>query len=344
MSEPTGNVPAPSRRGLLRTAFLSTAALAAPLSGAAPQVHAASLRAWSVGALGDQAAGRTLTVGDVRLTYVVDGAMELDRAGFLPAVPAAYWRDHPEALAPSGRIAASAGGLLVERGDRRLLIDAGLGANVLAPSLGVSRGGALLRTLNALGVPRRSVDTVAFTHLHTDHTGLGFLTGNGRPPRKAFPHADYLVARPEWEPFWKRQVEVGAPSWEQFMVPMSRVLCRFEDGEEVWPGVTALITPGHSPGHTTYIISARGGWRVVVFGDAFHIPAQLAHPEWSSRPDVDVEGVLRARAALLGELTSPRTLAFAFHFGDQVFGRVAEGGRWHPVATRSVLPAPFRLS
>ncbi|QTE01849.1 MBL fold metallo-hydrolase [Streptomyces cyanogenus] len=343
MHEPDDGTAVPSRRGLLRTAFVAGAALAVPLAGAVPQAHAARRRDRSIGALGDQSAVRTLTVGDVRLTYVVDAAMELDRAGFLPAVPAGYWEEHPEALAPSGRIAASAGGLLVERDGRRLLIDVGLGANVLSPSLGVSRGGALLRTLRALGVSRHSIDTVAFTHLHTDHTGLGFLTGRDRPPRKAFPHADYLVAGAEWEPFWNREVEVGAPSWEGFMVPMSRVLHRFEDGDEVWPGVTALITPGHSPGHTTYVISAAGGRRILVFGDAFHTPAQLAHPEWPSGPDVDVDGVLKARTTLLEELGAPRTHGFAFHFGDQAFGRVTGGGRWRPEPARALLPAPIRL-
>ncbi|MEU0271440.1 MBL fold metallo-hydrolase [Streptomyces sp. NPDC006307] len=341
MREPEDRVPVPSRRGILRTAVASTAAMAVSLTGALPEAHAARPR---IGSLGDQSAVRTLTLGDVRLTYVVDAAMELDRAGFLPAVPAAYWREHPEALAPSGRVAASAGGVLVERGGRRLLIDTGLGANVLAPSLGVSRGGALLRTLRALGVPPGSIDTVAFTHLHTDHTGLGFLTGHGRRPRKAFPCADYLVARAEWEPFWNREVEVGAPSWEGFMVPMSRVLRRFDDGDEIWPGVTALITPGHSAGHTTYVVSAPGGRRILVFGDAFHTPAQVTHPEWPSGPDVDVDGVLRARAALLTRLRAPRTYGFAFHFGDQAFGRVAAGDRWRPVPARALLPHPIRLT
>ncbi len=171
---------------------------------------------------------------------------------------------------------------------------------------------------------------MAFTHLHTDHTGLGFLPGHGGKAHKAFPHAEYLVARAEWDPFWNGEIAVGAPSWDGFMVPMSRVLRRFDDGEEVWPGVTALVTPGHSPGHTTYVVSARRGRRVLIFGDAFHTPVQLAHPEWPSGPDTDVAGVLKARTTLLAQLHAPRTLGFAFHFGDQTFGRVtatANGAR-----------------
>ncbi|MGW7549435.1 MBL fold metallo-hydrolase [Streptomyces sp. NPDC054770] len=337
------HVPGLPRRGLLRTALATTAALSAPLLNASP-AHAARPR---TGALNDQSAVRSFTLGDTRLTYVVDAAMELDPTGFLPAVPAAYWQQHPEALTRSGRIAASAGGVLVERGPRRLLIDVGLGGNVLSPTLGVSRGGALLKTLRALRVPRESVDTVAFTHLHTDHTGVGFVPDRDQALHKAFPRAGYLVAAAEWGPFWRGEIKVGAPSWDGFMVPMSRVLREFDDGDEVWPGVTALITPGHSPGHTTYVVSASRGRRILVLGDAFHTPAQVTHPEWPSGPDVDVEGVLKARRTLLDQLLAPRTYAFAFHFGDQAFGRVVRDAagdlQWRPVPSRALLPSPVRL-
>lgn len=342
------NPPGLPRRRVLRTALAATAMSAPLLNVTTGAAHARARPSSWIGALSDQSAVRSFTLGDVRLTYVVDAAMELDTAGFLPAVPAAYWRAHPEALTRTGRIAASAGGVLLERGRRKLLIDAGLGGNVLPPTLGVSRGGALLRTLRTLRVSPESVDTVAFTHLHTDHTGLGFVRDRGQRLRKAFPCADYLVAGAEWDPFWRGEIEVGAPSWDDFMVPMSRVLRRFDDGDEVWPGVTALITPGHSPGHTTYVVTASDGRRILLFGDAFHTPAQITHPEWPSGPDVDVAGVLEARRTLLDELLAPRTHAFAFHFGDQAFGRVAQDGtgdaHWRPVPARRLAPHPIRLS
>jgi glyoxylase-like metal-dependent hydrolase (beta-lactamase superfamily II) len=115
--------------------------------------------------------------------------------------------------------------------------------------------------------------------------------------------------------------DLGQPDQPDVIVPMSRGLHRFDDGDEVWPGVTALITAGHSPGHTSYVVSARGGRRIVVFGDTFHTPAQLARPAWPSGPDMDVNGVLHARTTLLGELRAPRAYGFAFHVGDQAFGR-----------------------
>jgi hypothetical protein len=94
------------------------------------------------------------------------------------------------------------------------------------------------------------------------------------------------------------------------------------------------------------------GWapfllRCLSWLDAFHIPAQIAYPEWPSMPDVDTDAVLAARARLVAELEQPGTLGFAFHFGDQAFGRLkrTESGLrdWEPVSAPAVIPAPRRL-
>src|SRR3954454_23956152 len=81
-----------------------------------------------LGFLNEQSAVRRLELGDTRLTYVVDGALAMSASAFFPAVPGEFWGEHPETVDAQGRVAMSVGGLLVERGDRKLLIDAGLGA------------------------------------------------------------------------------------------------------------------------------------------------------------------------------------------------------------------------
>ena len=105
-----------------------------------------------------------------------------------------------------------------------------------------------------------------------------------------------------------------------------------------------MVTPGHSPGHTSYVITSRTGRRLVALGDAFHTPAQLAEPEWLSIADTDAAGVLNARRRLLAELAKPDTLGFGFHFGDQAFGqsnhRRCRGNHLGPVPTSVLAPAP----
>ena len=298
------------------------------------------------GLLSDQSAVRVLSLDDVRLTYVVDGAMGLWPEAFFPDLPAGYWTAHPEALDARGRVAMSAGGLLVERDGRALLIDTGLGAITGDTLYGPANSGSLPDTLAALGRDRAGIESVAFTHLHVDHTGWAFAPDGDGGYRKMFAGARYLVAAQEWAPHGRGESVPAAPPaavLERFGAELTPV----DDGEEIFPGVAAVVTPGHSPGHTSYVITSAGGARLVAFGDGFHLPVQLAHPDWRSAPDIDGDAVVAARRRLLAELEQPGTLGFAFHFGDQAFGRIerTQDGSpgWVPVPAAAAAPAPREL-
>src|SRR5260221_10698657 len=204
------------------------------------------------GLLSGQSAVRVLTADDVRLTYVVDGAMGLKPGAFFPGLPSWYWAAHSEALDERGRVAMSVGGLLVEREGRALLIDAGLGAITGDIPFGLVNSGSLLDTLAALGHDGSGIEAVAFTHLHVDHTGWAFVPADDGTYRKVFPGARYLVAAAEWAPHGRGESVSGAPPAaviEQFGAGHTPV----GDGEEIFPGVRTLVTPGHSPGHTSYV-------------------------------------------------------------------------------------------
>jgi glyoxylase-like metal-dependent hydrolase (beta-lactamase superfamily II) len=299
------------------------------------------------GLLSEQSAVRALNLDDVRLTYVVDGAMGMDTGAFFPGLPAGYWTSHPGVLDDRGRVAMSVGGLLVERDGRALLIDAGLGAITGETSYGPVNSGSLLETLAALGHEPAGIETVAFTHLHIDHTGWAFGPAGDGAYRKVFPEARYLVAAEEWAPYGRGESVPGASPAASVIEQFATAHTPVSDGEEVFPGVRTVVTPGHSPGHTSYVITSAGGARLVALGDGFHVPAQLAHPEWPSAPDIDGDAVVAARHRLLAELEQPGTLGFAFHFGDQAFGRIerTQDGSpgWEPVPATALMPAPRQL-
>lgn len=299
------------------------------------------------GLLCEQSATRIMNLDDIRLTYAVDGAMGLDPQVFFPHLPARYWAHHPGALNSQGQVAMSVGGLLVERGGRRLLIDTGFGPQTGQTPVGTFNSGALLDTLAALGCDPATIDTVAFTHLHTDHTGWAFTQNQDGIFRKTFPRARYLVARAEWAPYGHGQevpAAVPAAVLEQFAATRTLV----EDVEEIFPGVRAVLTPGHTPGHACYIITSSTGKKLIALGDAFHIPAQVRHPEFPSMPDMDGKGVVTSRRMLIRELDQPDTFGFACHFGDQVFGRLTRNRAglhdWKPVPATAVMPAPRQLA
>ena len=104
----------------------------------------------------------------------------------------------------------------------------------------------------------------------------------------------------------------------QVLAPQVRTVA---EGEEIFPGVRARFTPGHSAGHAAYVISA-GGQKVIAFGDAFHSPIQITHPLWENTFDFDHQQSTSLRRGLVDELAQPDTIGFGIHFADVPFGRV----------------------
>ena len=294
----------------------------------------------TIGLPGDRAAVRSLRFDDVVATYVVDGVLTMKAAAFFPDIPAEYWSARPELCTASGDLLMSAGGVLLEIGGSKVLIDAGVGALTEVYVIGSVDCGSLVDVLGALGVRPEDIDLVAFTHLHFDHAGWAYANG-----AKTFPNARYVLAAREWAPYDQGDHidDLTTPRHVISQLSSDNVEL-IDDGDEIVPGVHALVTPGHTPGHTSYVITSLAGRRLVVLGDAFHSPAQLGRPEWMSVADSDASAVAGARRRLLAELSAPNTLGFGFHFGDQPFGRIVTGAdglaTWEPVPTLVLAPPP----
>jgi glyoxylase-like metal-dependent hydrolase (beta-lactamase superfamily II) len=265
---------------------------------------------------------RSLRLGDVKISYVPDGAMLLKPAGYLPAAVERHWAAYSAYLNDTHRLVANTGGLLVEHGTRALLIDAGFGPRSVPEDpdhsySGAVHGGSLPGNLALLGRPPEEIETVAFTHLHTDHVGWACA----EPP--LFTGATLVVPKIEWD---RRGHALDAAAIEhrvRLVLP----------GEEIFPGVHALGLPGHTAGHTGFVIASRGT-RLLAFGDALLSPLQVRHPEWSAASDDDPAQSERHRRRVIAELRRPDTFGFGIHFADVVFGRVrphGDGAAWHPV-------------
>ena len=185
-------------------------------------------------------------------------------------------------------------GLLIERNGTTLLIDAGVGTATTDFAFGEVDCGSMVGVLHTLGRHPEDIDVLAFTHLHFDHAGWAFAHG-----AKTFPTARYVLAALEWAPYAngdRRAYATPALHVISQLASDSTALELIDDGDEILPGVRAVVTPGHSPGHTSYVITSRMGQRLVALGDAFHTPTQLAHPDWLSAADSDATGVQNAHA------------------------------------------------
>ena len=102
------------------------------------------------------------------------------------------------------------------------------------------------------------------------------------------------------------------------------------DGEQSITGhLTALPTPGHTPGHTSVLVTSSGE-SAVILGDAAHIPIQAHHTDWSPRPDTNPRLSRQHRAELFDRMEKDHSLVVSGHFPLPGFGRLArvEGRRY----------------
>lgn len=272
---------------------------------------------------------RTLRLGQHKLTYLPDGLVQLHPRKWLPDSTAADWRSRSDYLDDDGFLVASVGALLVEYEDRALLIDTGFGPHSIPAehthqALGILRGGQLPASLALAGKAPGAIDTIAFSHLHDDHVGWAFMpdetdTGN------LFGNAVFIASGREWET-WN-------PIEGRLDARVSQKIRRADDKDEIFPGVTAWITPGHTAGHTSYVISSDGG-RLIAFGDAMHSPVQVSRPEWSASVDAAADAAFNSRSEVLRALSRPGTFGYGGHFADVVFGSVETDGSsrtWSPL-------------
>ncbi|SFN83643.1 Glyoxylase, beta-lactamase superfamily II [Pseudonocardia ammonioxydans] len=267
------------------------------------------------------APSRTITVGDIAITYLPDGEGHFDPVGMFPASDEAAWSRHAQWLDDDGRVVATIGAYLIRTGDRTILVDLGFGtAEVDIPGFARAESGRMLESLAAEGLTPADVDTVLYTHLHADHTG--WTAGEDG---LTFTHAAHLVGDEAEVAFWRANPEAPfAPPVATVLDPLSPRLEFCRDGQTVAPGVTVRATPGHTPGHQSVVVSS-GAERAVLLGDVAHCPAQLLEPEWAVLFDVDPDTARRTRERLLDELEGTGTPVGCCHFPEAAFGRIVRG-------------------
>jgi glyoxylase-like metal-dependent hydrolase (beta-lactamase superfamily II) len=260
----------------------------------------------------------TVTIGDVRITSVSDGRVVLSTSEFFPSVPDEAWLPYRDQLSPEGKLAMNLGSFLLRTNGKTVLVDTGLGVS--------SRGfqevvwGLLLKDMEAKGISRDDIDMVVITHLHGDHVGWN-IEWDGDSYRPTFPNARYWVPKADWDVYTRRGGMFS--HMKEQVIPLETLgLLELIEGEQTLTSeLTALPTPGHTPGHTSILIASQGE-RAVILGDVAHLPAQAQETDWSPRPDVDPEKSSTTRRDLMDRMERDGSLVIGGHFPAPGYGRL----------------------
>jgi len=272
-------------------------------------------------------------IGDIDVTVISDGEAGAPGTMYFAGTTAEQWAPHKRWLDHEGNVRFPFSCFVVQSGDRTVLIDTGLGpVNMFGFT-----GGALLTELASAGFKPEDIDTVFITHLHIDHCGTVALP-DGDKHKAVFPKASYMWSSDE-DKFWRSAdaTTLGRAGAADLMPKMfAAIEGKFkaaDDGDIIAPGVNAIGTPGHTPGHAGVILSS-GGERAFILGDAISCPVQLEQPEWSGMGDMDKDLARRTQETVAKEAESSGALLTAAHFPGLTFGRVLAGkGKryWEPV-------------
>jgi glyoxylase-like metal-dependent hydrolase (beta-lactamase superfamily II) len=315
-----------TRRHLLAGAASATAVAGfASLAGAPPANAAAPLSE-------KQAPGwYRYKVGSFEITVATDGARPTKVPdSFVKNVPSETWRagltsvymDQHNPVFPFTPIA-------VNTGQKLVVIDTGLGPAAYEQSKGAV--GQFHNNLAAAGIDRGAVDVVLISHFHADHVS-GLLTADSKP---AFPNAEIMVPAAEWK-YWTDEGEAsrapeglkgGFANVKRIFGALSNKVTQFEGGKEVVSGITTLATPGHTPGHTSFVV-ASGSASVMVQVDVTAGPALLfvRYPDY--QPFFDMDGNLAAatRRKLYDQLAADRMMVQGFHLPFPSVGFIEKDG------------------
>ena len=266
------------------------------------------------------------TVGNVEITSLSDGRLRFAPSDFFPDVQAELWEPYRADLTPQGDIVMNMGCFLLRSDGKNVLVDTGLGLK--SYELDTLETGMLHDEFRAKGISPDDVDIVMITHLHRDHVGWNF-TPDGDGWRPTFPNARYYLPNAHWRLFTRQAgMERFAYIREQALPLQDLGLLELMDGEQALTSeLTAIPTPGHTPGHTSLLVSSNGD-KAVIMGDASHVQAHETHssPSADSKPEQSAE----TRRLLMHRIEGDNALLVSGHYPAPGFGRLVRlEGRRH---------------
>ncbi|HCU99907.1 MAG: MBL fold metallo-hydrolase [Dehalococcoidia bacterium] len=271
-------------------------------------------------------------VGNAELIALQDSWTAMPPSMFFPDIPTDAWAGYGEFLDEDGNITLNLGAWLVASEGSTILVDTGLGGRSAPMSL--KEEASLPSVLQAAGVKPGDVDIVVYTHLHFDHTGWNTIDEEGTAV-PLFPNARHIVQRTEWD-YWTGSDELReAAQYENVLGPIEAagLLVLVEGEHAVTRELVTVPTPGHTPGHVSFVLDS-GGERVYLIGDAAHQPVQVHEDSWCPGADIDKVASTASRKKIFARIEEEGALIASGHFPFPGLGYAVSGedGRnWRPV-------------
>jgi glyoxylase-like metal-dependent hydrolase (beta-lactamase superfamily II) len=195
--------------------------------------------------------------------------------------------------------------------------------------------GKLQDGLKAAGYSVDDVTVVALTHMHGDHIG-GMMEG-GAP---AFKNARYVAGQAEYD-FWTDKAREGTPAEGGHkavlanVVPFAEKTTFIKEGDSVVSGITAMLAPGHTPGHMVFHAQSDNKQLVFTGDTANHYILSLLHPEWEVRFDMNKAEAAASRKKVFDLIATDKIAFLGYHMPFPAVGFVEKQGAGYRFVPKS---------
>ena len=279
--------------------------------------------------------------GNMQATVVSDGILPLGEpsASFLGTSKEEVRRMLTDNFLSPDNVVLEQNVLVVNAGDKTVLFDTGMGSSTMfGPTTG-----KLLANLKASGIDPKDIDAVVATHAHCDHV-WGIMGDDGG---RHFPNAQIYISQADFD-FWTDEGKLGMkdPAYmkpfvegaRKNLLPNRDRIVFVKDGQEFLPGIQAMSAPGHTVGHTIYMLTSDGKTLAAIGDLTHHQVLLMIKPRIEFAYDTDSKQSANTRVRVLDMLATNRIPLIAYHFPWPGMGHVAKQGDGF-----QFFPAPLQM-
>jgi glyoxylase-like metal-dependent hydrolase (beta-lactamase superfamily II) len=262
-------------------------------------------------------------LGDIEATVVSDGPLALGdpTKTFRGPAPQEIGQMMTDHFLPPDNVVLEQNALIINTGDKLALFETGMSSVKRNDAMG-----RLAANMMQAGIDASDIDAVIPTHAHIDHIG-GIMAADGS---RNFPNAQIHISQADLE-FWTDEKRMGTPAEgssvaaKKNLLPNRDRIVFYEDGKDVIPGVQAMHTPGHTVGHTSFVVNS-GGKSLFLTGDLMHHVILIEKPQMEVAFDTDPKRGIETRIKVMNMLAAQRMLTLVYHLPWPGLGHFAKQG------------------
>jgi glyoxylase-like metal-dependent hydrolase (beta-lactamase superfamily II) len=225
--------------------------------------------------------------------------------------------------------------LVINTGDKLVMFDTG----ILSMKAENAPSGRILDSLGQAGYDPKDVDAIVLSHPHIDHAG-GIMSADGQT--RLFPNAKIYTTEADFN-FWTNDKLLGTPAEGSARTAMKNLLPNkdrlfmYKDGQEIFPGIQAISTPGHTVGHSSFMITSAGK-SLCFTGDVALHEIMLRNPKVEVTFDTDSKQAVATRIKMLDMLSANKTPSLVYHMPWPGIGHIVKDGDGYRFVEAPILP------